>query len=213
MVERELEPLLPGIIHVRESQDVPRHLAGRIVAAVFARQIDTGYAERLDLLRLGRLAMPRQIEELPLQVARDPARQLLSVLVQRGRETRDLIGRERELLRVHPDGVDGGADGERLTVAIRDGAAMGRDLCHAREARIALPLEKPMVDELQVDSAPHQTRGTAHEQSDQHSCPPAIRARSRVVCAERLHGAMTSISFGGGIAIWSFVLATRSTKA
>src|SRR5262249_1688139 len=138
---------------------------------------------------------------------------LQAIELQRRGETRNLLGRERELRRVHPDGVDRGADGERLAVAVGDGAAMGGDLEHPREPRIALPGEKAVIDELQVNGAPHEPERREREQCHQECRAPAEGYRRAIAYAAPLHGEVISISFGGGVAMWSLVLATRSTKA
>src|SRR5690348_2969203 len=69
-----------------------------------------------------------------------------------------------------------------------------------------------MVDELEIGRPPHETRRAADQQPDQQVRPPPERGGG-VSCVTWSHGAMISISLGGGIAIWSFVLATRSTNA
>ena len=55
VIERELEAFLPRVVDVGEAEHVPRHFARGVVAAVLAHQIHARNAERLDLLRLGRL--------------------------------------------------------------------------------------------------------------------------------------------------------------
>src|SRR5581483_3618774 len=102
------------------ASDLPRG----VITAVFTRQIYAGNVERLDLRRLRRLALARDIEEITVEIARDAPQQLLRVDAERPREARDLTARARDLLRVDPDGIDGRAHGERLAESIGDGAAV-----------------------------------------------------------------------------------------
>ena len=102
---------------------------------------------------------------------------------------------------------------ERLAVAVGDGAAVRGNLEHAREARIALAGEEAVIDQLQVDRAPGEPERARRERGQEQRCAPAERARVEVACTARFHGAMISMSFGGGIAMCSRVLATRSTNA
>src|SRR5262249_22697736 len=141
------------------------------------------------------------------------ARELQAIELQRRGETRNLVGRQRELRRVHPNGVDRGADGERLAVAVSDGAAMGGDLEHSRKPGIALTGEKAVSDQLQVGGAPPEPERRERQQRHQESRTPAEGHRRAIAYAARLHGEIISISLGGGIAMWSRVLATRSTNA
>ena len=80
MIERELEPFLAGVVDVGEAEHVAGDFAGGVVAAVFAQQVHARNAERPDLLRLARLAVAREIEELAIEVAGDPPRELLAIL-------------------------------------------------------------------------------------------------------------------------------------
>ena len=56
--------------------------------------------------------------------------------------------------------------------AIRDRAAMRRDLDHAHRAIIALLGEKAVIEQLQLHRARRQSDGAEHHQS-QHQCPSA----------------------------------------
>src|SRR5690606_16532176 len=120
-----------------------------------------------------------------------------------------------ELLRVRPDRVDRRAHRQRLAVAVEDRAAMSRDGRHPREARRALLREEGVIDELQLDGPPEEPERTAAQEAQQQVRPPAEVAavRGRVARGAAAHGEITSISCGGGIAIFRRVLATRSTKA
>ncbi len=200
LVVGELEPLLTLIVDVGEAEQLAGDLPRRVVAAVLAREINAGNAERLDPRRLRRLALARDVEEVAVEIARDAPQQLLAVDAERRRQPRDLTARARDLLRVDPDRVDRRADGERLAVAIGDGAAMRRDVDHAREARIALLRQECVLDELQVDRAAEQRRRGEREQPHQEVRPPAERARRRMPCVARLHGWTITMSFGAGIA-------------
>src|SRR5262249_33753994 len=208
------ESLLAGVVDVGEAEQVPAHLARGVVAAILARGVDARDPERLDLGRLGRLAAAREIEELAVEIAGDAPRQLLAVERERARQARDLLVGERELARIHPDRIDRRADRERLAVAVGDGAAVGGDLQHAREARVALAREETVIDQLQVHRAPQERRAGERQQAEQDPGAPAERARRRIAPeGSRLHGVTTSMFCGGGIAMCSRVLATRSTNA
>ena len=164
VIERELEAFLAFVVDAREADDVARDFARRVVAAVFAHQVHARNLERADLLRIARLHVPREVEELAIEVRGQAARELVLVALQRFREARQLVARERELLRIHPHRIDGRRDRERLAVAIGDRAARRRDLGDAREARIALPREELVILELQLDGAPDEAERAAHQQ-------------------------------------------------
>jgi hypothetical protein len=102
---------------------------------------------------------------LTVQIAGDSSREFLAVLLQRTGEARDLVGRESQLLRVDPDGVNRSADGERLTVPIGDGSTVRGNRRYARDTRITLLREKGVIDELQTYGAPDQPAGAAGKQA------------------------------------------------
>src|SRR5262249_38726558 len=141
VVESQLETLLAGVVDVGETEQMARHLARRVVAAVFAGGVQTGNAERPDLFSRRRLPGTGYIEELAIEIAGHAPGELEAIDLQRRGETRNLVGRERELRGVHPDGVDGGADREWLAVAVGHRAAVSGNLEHPREPGIALPGE------------------------------------------------------------------------
>ena len=213
VVEGELEALLAGIVDIGEAQQVTGHLAGGVVAAVLARGVHPGNPQRLDLLGLGRLAVPGDVEELAVEIARDAPRQLLAVELERRGQARNLVRRQRQLARVHPDRVHRGAHGQRLAVAVGHRAAVRGDVQHAREARVTLLRQEAVVHQLQVHRPVHQAECAAGQQPEQQVRPPAETTGRVLAWAAGPHGAMISISFGGGIAICSFAFATRSTKA
>jgi len=131
VIERQLQALLPGIIDVGEPEQVPGHLAGGVVAAVLARGVHARDPERLDLRGFRGLQVAREVQELALEIAGDPARELLAVELQRAGESRNLVGGERQFARIHPHRVHRRADRERLAVAVGDGAAVRGDVEHA----------------------------------------------------------------------------------
>ena len=47
-VERQLDAFLAGILDAGEAETCGRHLAGRVVAAVFALLVDAGQVQRGD---------------------------------------------------------------------------------------------------------------------------------------------------------------------
>jgi hypothetical protein len=162
--------------------------------------------------------VPREVEEFAIEVRGEPARDLVLVALQRLREPRQLVARERQLLGIHPHRIDRRRHRERFAVAVGDRAARRGDLGHAREARIALPGEELVILELQLDGAPHQAERAAHQQREHEVRAPAKAARivARGGASARatprlaalagdmtLHGDTSSMSFGGGIAILS----------
>ena len=102
VIERELEAFLAFVVDAGEAEDVAGDFARRVVAAVFAHQVHAGDLQRADLLRVGRLHVPREIQELAIEVRRDAPRELVLVALQRLRQARQLIAGERELLRDSP---------------------------------------------------------------------------------------------------------------
>src|SRR5205807_1049539 len=66
VIESELEALLSGVVDVRESEQVPAHLARRVIAAILARGVHARDAEGLDALGFRGLAMAREVEELAI---------------------------------------------------------------------------------------------------------------------------------------------------
>src|SRR5205085_857538 len=187
VIESELEALLSGVVDVRESEQVPAHLARRVIAAILARGVHARDAEGLDALGFRGLAMAHEVEELAIEAAGDAAGELLGVELERGSKARDLVGGERQLARIHPHRVDGSADRERLAVAIRDRAAVCGDVQHAREARRALAGEKAVIDELLIHRAPGEGERPAEEQGEEQARPPAERARHGIPWAARFH--------------------------
>src|SRR6202011_5530717 len=104
VIECELEALLPGVVDVGEAEQVPGHLTARVIAAVLARAVDPGDAESLDLRGLGGLAVAGQVEKLAVEIARDAPCEFLTVELQRRGEARNLVGGERQLARIDPQG-------------------------------------------------------------------------------------------------------------
>src|SRR6185437_4101356 len=111
-------------------------------------------AECLDPLSFRRLATAGDVKEIAIEIARDPAGQLLAVELQRACKTRNLIRRQRELFGVDPYGIDGRAHRERLAVSICDRAAMRSDYRGARESRVSFLRQEGVIDKLQIDRAP-----------------------------------------------------------
>ena len=233
VIERELEALLAFIVDAGEADDVTRDFARRVVTAVLAHQVHARDLELADFLRLGGLHVARQIEKFPIEVRGHALRELVLVTLQRLRQPRQLIARERELFRIHPHRIDGRRYRERFSVAISNSAASRRDLGDAREARIALAGEKLVILELQLDRAIHEAQCATHQQREHEVRAPAkaawiVTRSTRVAFAaparftafsgpdfhgRGLHGDTSSMSLGGGMPILSLVPATFSTKA
>ncbi len=188
------------------------HFARGVVATILTRDVHARNAEPFDLLGFCRLPPTGHIEEIAIQVAGHPARQLRAIDFQRAGEPRNLIRRERHLLGIHPHRINRRADCQRLAVAVSDGPPMRGYESHSREPRSTLFCEETMIDELQIHCTRGKSERSTDEQPDQQVGPPAERGRG-IARASCLHGAMISISLGGGIAMCSFALATRSTNA
>ena len=167
VVEGEFGALLPGVVDVGEAEQVPGHFAGRVVAAVLAREVDAVDLERAHLARIRRLQPARQVHELAILLGADAPDQIVQVDVDGLRQARQLFGVGGELARVDPHRIDRRADRERLAVPIGDRAAMRDDRRHAREAGRALAGEEAMLDQLQLHRAPDQRRADRqhHEQT------------------------------------------------
>src|SRR6202007_2807686 len=84
VIEGELEAFLAGVVDIGESEQVPGHLARRIVTAILARGVHAGDAEGLDLRSFRGLAMAREVQELAIEAARDAAGEILGVELERG---------------------------------------------------------------------------------------------------------------------------------
>ena len=213
MIERKLKTLLPRVINIGEAQDMAGHFAGGKVAPIFARQVHARNLERAYLLGLGGLQVARKIEKFAVEIARDPPRELLAVELQSRGEPRNLIRRKRKLTRIGPHRIHRCADRKRLAIAVDDGTAMRGNGGHAREARVALACKKAVIAQRKVCRPPAQCECADAEEAEQHVGAPAKGSRGRLARLVSDHGAMTSICCGGGVAMRSLVLATRSTKA
>src|SRR6185312_3208155 len=110
--------------------------------------IHAGNIEPLDPRRFRRLALPRHVEEVTVQIARDTPQQRLAIDPERRREPRNLTGLVGDLLRVHPDRIDRRAHGERLAIAVGYRAAMRGDVDDAGEAGVALLRQEGVLEEL-----------------------------------------------------------------
>src|SRR2546429_8859610 len=85
VIESELEALLSGVVDVRESEQVPAHLARRVIAAILARGVHARDAEGLDALGFRGLAMAREVQKLAIEAAGDAAGEPLGGAVEVGR--------------------------------------------------------------------------------------------------------------------------------
>ena len=164
LVVSELETFLADVVDAGEPEQVTSDLAAGVVAPVFPQQVHARDAEVADSLRVVRAHVAHEIDEFAVEAARHAPSEPLWITVERLGEPHELLRRLRELGGVGPDRIHRRAHRERVAVAVEDHAAVGRELCDAGEARIALLLEKALVDDLQVDRA-----------CDQHD-PPRERA-------------------------------------
>src|SRR5690606_38462574 len=113
-----------------------------IVAAILALRADAGQTELEHLRRTVRREMAPQVQKLAIEVARDAPRERLLLEIEHRGELADAVERRAEILRVDPDAVDRRADGERLTVAVGDHAAVGGDLYGTDVTVVALRREE-----------------------------------------------------------------------
>ena len=151
-------------------------LACRVVATIFALQGDAGDTKTHDLLRLLGRQLTLEIDELFGGVEQalfeialghaDDARQLLH-----------LFGCSFHIGRARPHGLGGCADGQWLTVAVGDHAAMGGHFDDTSVTGITLLLQEVVVDTLQIDGTHQQTR---------HACKQEQEQQARTPCRECL---------------------------
>ncbi len=97
VVEGELRALLAGVVHVGKAEQMPGHLARRIVAAVFARQVHAVDLELSDLARVGRLEPAREVHEFAVLAGAHAPDQIVQVHVDRLGQARELLGVARKL--------------------------------------------------------------------------------------------------------------------
>ncbi len=213
VVEGQLRALLARVVDVGEAEQVPGDLAGRVVAAVLARQVDALHPQRAHLARVGGLQATRQVHELAVGAGADAARQLLPVEVDGLRQPRQLVHIAGQLARVDPDRIDRRADRQRLAVAVGDRAAVRDDRSHARVARRALAGEEAVLHELQLHRAAHQRRAAREQQREHQRQPQAEGIRPRAAAPRRNASWRSAIStsFEAGRRICRRVLATFST--
>src|SRR3569623_552223 len=119
-----------------------------------------------------------------------------------------LAARREEIAWIGPDGIDRRTDRERLAVAVGDHAAVRGHAHHAELPRIALPLQKLLVQELQIDRAPHEAAHRHGHDGEQRDTPAAVGLR----LVGYSHGFNTTIALGSGISIPSCALATSSMR-
>ena len=124
VIEGEFETLLPVVVDIRESDEMPGHLAGGIIPAVFTKRVHARQPKCDDPLGSVRAEVPLQIQEFLVHAARNTPHQLVGIDLQHPRQLRNAIDRGREFLRVGPYAVHGSADRERLAVAIRNRSAV-----------------------------------------------------------------------------------------
>ncbi len=89
-----------------------------------------------------------------------------------------LIRGEVRVGRTRPHGLDRRADGERLAVAIQDGAPVRHDLFDAQVARVGFLVQELAIEHLQLHGARDQHHRDGREAHRQHA-----RARGKAaVC-------------------------------
>jgi hypothetical protein len=81
------------------------------------------------------------------------------------------VGTIGEQLRVGPDGRHGGADGQRLTVAVRDHAAACRDLALAQEALLAFIAQKFVLQHLAMEGGRDDGQERRSDHQAEHGTP------------------------------------------
>jgi hypothetical protein len=219
LVEREFEAFLAHVIDVGEAEQVPGHFAGRVVTTVFAQGVDTGDAERLHLLGVGRAHVAYEVDELAVEVAGDAPCEPVLVAVEHLRKLGEVLRVLRQLARVGPDRIDRRADREWLAIAVEHHAAVGRQLHVAQDAGVPLSREEVLVNDLQVNRA-RQQRNTAQRQqrADEPQAPAADLGRGSVagvVVANRgaaFHGCTMRSSVACGVTMPRSSCATCSTR-
>src|SRR5690606_27591488 len=209
----ELESFLADIVVLlREPEQMTRDFTGRIETLIFAQQIDAWDLEIRDLLRIARPHVPHEIDELAVEVARDELLEPLLVAIQRFGEALELIRRANELGRARPHRIDRRAGGERLAVSIVDPAAHRGDLRDARVARVALLLEKRLIDELQLHGTREERNRREHEQHEHEPQTAAELFLGKGAGLATYHGVTIRTSFGRGITMRKLPRAVCSTR-
>ncbi len=165
MIESELEAFLPFVIDIRESHQVTRDFAGRIVAAVFTNDVNARQIERHNRVRLVRRQVPFQVQEFLVRAAGQPPHEHLGIEVQHGGKLRHAIDCCRNNFRVCPDAVDRRTDRQRLAISIRNGSAVRGNPFGSQVAGIRLLIQEVLVKHLQVHCARNQ-RYSHHQEKD-----------------------------------------------
>jgi hypothetical protein len=174
LVEAKLQSFLALVVHRGESDHMRRHLARRIVAAVFTQQVYARNVQCLDARGLLRRHMAHQIEKLAIEIAGDVAREGLLVFLEGFAELRQLIDVFVDFLWIDPDAVHRRAHRQRLAVAIGDRAPVRRDFHDAHRTVVALLGKKTVIDQLQFDGARRETDRAQHQERQYHRGAPAI---------------------------------------
>ncbi len=215
MIESKLQAFLAFVVDIGEPDQVPGHLAGRVVTPVFALHVDAGQLECEHLLRLLGAQVTFQVQEFLVHAARDAAHEQLRIEAQRACQPRYFVNSGSQLLRICPDAVYGRAYRKRLAVAVSDRAAVRRDSLAAQVARVGLLVQELLVQHLQVHGTCCQ-RGRDQREEHQYQCHPADKSLRRpgFRFGSARHGrSMTKISVDWGRTSDSLSSATCSMRA
>ena len=175
LVVGQLHALLAHIVNVRTTHKVGRSLPGRVETVIFAPD-----PHAVDL-RLGHAA-DHVWRQPPSQVGETLGPRTVTLfdnlggLVQDVREALQVRRRQRGLLGVHPGVAHGGADRQRLAVAVEDHAAVNRNRDLANRTRLALLLQEIPFGDRQIACS----TGEAYESDQEHQDDGTVATSRRV---------------------------------
>src|SRR3569832_1879789 len=184
------------------------HFTRRVITAIFAQSRYAGDAEREDLFRDRWRHVTLQLDEFAVGVVLETRLQPGTIDIEGLGELLPLAARLELIAWIGPDGFDRRTDRERLAVAVGDHAAKRGHAHHAEKPRIALPLQKLLVQELQIDRAPHEAAHRLGHDGEQRDTPAAVCLR----LVGYSHGFNTTIALCSGITKPNNTLATSSMR-
>ena len=159
----QLDALQALVVDPGETNDVRRHVAGRIVTAVFLFLVHAGQLERGDAV--GRLRRHLALDEDEGLFRRDLAIQFAHAHIEQGRQLLLLRAAHGSCVAGNrPDRLHRRRHCQHVAVAVDNLAARGGDLDVAAITRLTLFLQEVVVDHLQIETTPDQRRKSAHQQ-------------------------------------------------
>ena len=192
VVERQLEAFLAAVVDIGEAQDVRHRLTLRVEAAVFALREHARDVVGEDLARLVRIDAALEVHKLLARALVELVHQVVGRHSQCLGQLRDARRVLQQFLRVAPHRLDRRRHRQRLTVAVGDHAARGRDRDLPQRARIALLQIEIVVVDLHVERPSDQRQRAQSERAADQQQPVAqvearaVARRAIVVAEQRL---------------------------